>query len=397
MPVDAQINLNIKDSSDILGNSDVNNASATTKPVEPNPVTNNRGITEVSNAENDFITTFPGTPKPSLREPEIPAGQLIDQTLTLAPEVAKALNLNTQTTLGEFIIACTNKMTDTIGKIASDGKLKEAGVTQGKFDSEMMECLVMLLTMDSKSKLIQTLQNTLQAKINDRKAANQDLIDKNTEVAEKNVEQVKKKEEAEAKRKAWGILGAIFSAIVAIFSAVITVLTCGAATPLAAGITTLAICGCAMTVAGSVCTIAGLATGNEKLQQIGMWLGLAGGAFSLVSGIGSIWGAVNHVNNLLRIMATVAGAVSGVTSSTGQIVNGFAQKELAEIEKELNNIKISLDKLQQQINLLSDMIDKVANSIRNFMKDLFKDEEEVSQMVQQMMKTALDIEQNVKC
>ena len=397
MPVDARINLNIKNSSDILGNSDVNNASAPTKPVEPNPVTNNRGITEVSNAENDFITTFSGTPKPSLREPEIPAGKLIEQTLTLSPEVAKMLNLSTQTTYWEFIIACTNKMTDAIGKIASDGKLKEAGVTQGKFDSEMMECLVMLLTMDSKSKLIQTLQNTLQAKINDRKAANQKLIDKNTEVAEKNVEQVKKKEEAEAKRKAWGILGAIFSAIVAVFSAVITVLTCGAATPLAAGITTLAICGCAMTVAGSACTIAGLATGNEKLQQIGMWLGLAGGAFSLTSGIGSIWGAANHVNNLLRIMATLAGAVSGVTSSTGQIVNGFAQKELAEIENELSNIKISRDKLQQQIDLLSDMIDKVANSIQNFMKDLFKDEEEVAQMVQQMMKTALDIEQNVKC
>ncbi len=393
MPVDAQINLNIKNSSDILGNSDVNNASAPTKPVEPNPVTNNRGITEVSNAENDFITTFPGTPKPSLREPEIPAGQLIDQTLTLAPEVAKALNLSTQTPLGEFIIACTNKMTDTIGKIASDGKLKEAGVTQGKFDSEMMECLVMLLTMDSKSKLIQTLQNTLQAKINDRKAANQELIDKNTEVAEKNVEQVKKKEEAEAKRKAWGILGAIFSAIVAVFSVILTVVTCGAATPVGVA----AICGCAMTVAGSACTIAGLATGNEKLQQIGMWLGLAGGVFSLASGIGSIFAVTNQASNLLKIMAAVAGAVSGVTSSTGQIVNGFAQKELAEIEKELNNIKISLDKLQQQINLLSDMIDKVANSIQNFMKDLFKDEEEVSQMVQQMMKTVLDIEQNVKC
>ena len=397
MPVNAQINLNIKNSSDILGNSDVNNASAPTKPVEPNPVTNNRGITEVSNAENDFITTFSGTPKPSLREPEIPAGQIIDQTLPLTPEVAKALNLSTQTTLGEFITACTNKMTDTIGKTALDATTRKAGGTSGKFDSEMMECLVMLLTMDSKSKLIQTLRNTLEAKIKDRKAANQKLIDKNTEVAEKNAESVKKKEEAEAKRKAWGILGAIFSAIVAIFSAVITVVTCGAATPLAAGITTLAICGCAMTVAGSACTIAGLATGNEKLQQIGMWLGLAGGVFSLASGIGSIFAVANQASNLLKIMAAVAGAVSGVTSSTGQIVNGFAQKELAEIEKELANAKISLDKLQQQIDLLSDMIDKVANSIQNFMKDLFQNEEKVAQMVQQMMKTALDIEQNVKC
>ena len=393
MPIDNTTNLNINNPSDILGNSNANNASATTKTVEPNPVINNKGITEVSNAENDFITTFSGTPKPSLRQPEIPVGGLIDQTLTLTPEVTKALNLSTQTTLGEFIIACTNKLTDSIGKIASDGKLKEAGVTQGKFDSEMMECLVMLLTMDSKSKLIRTLQNTLQTKIKDRAAANQKLIDKNVEVANKNADAIKQKAEAEARRKKWGILGAIFSAIAAVFTAVITVVTCGAATPVGVA----AICGCAMTCLGSVCTIAGLATGNETAQKIGMWLGLAGGVYSLASGIGSIWAAVNHASNLLKIMAAVSGAVSGITSSTGQIVNGFAQKELAEVEKELANVKISLDKLQQQIDLLSDMIDKVANSIQNFMKDLFQDEEEVAQMVQQMMKTALDIEQNVKC
>ena len=60
--------------------------------------------------------------------------------------------------------------------------------------------------MDSKSNMIQTLKNALQAKINDRKAANQKLIDKNTEVADKNAEAIKQQEEAEAKRKAWGIL-----------------------------------------------------------------------------------------------------------------------------------------------------------------------------------------------
>ncbi len=397
MPVDNTTNLNIKNPSDILGNSDVNNASATTKTVEPNPVNNTKGITDVSSTEDNFITTFSGTPKPSLREPEISVGQLVDQTLTLAPEVAKMLNLNTQTTVGEFVTSCVGKLTDNIGKSASDDKVREAGGAHGKFDSEMLDCLILLLTMGSKSNLIETLKNTLQAKIKDRSATNQKLIDKNTDVAEKNAEVVKQQEEAEAKQKVWGILGAALAIVAAIASCALTVATCGLGAPLAIAMTTLAIIGCTATCVGSSLTIAGLATGNEDLQKAGMWLGVAGGVLSLGSGIGSIWAATQHASNLLKILSIVSGAAAGVTSSTGQIVNGFAQEDLAETEKELANAKISLDKLQQQIDLLSDMIDKIANSIQNFMKDLFQDEEEVGQMISQMMKTALDIEQNVKC
>lgn len=397
MPIDNTTNLNISNTGDIFKNQDIDNASATTKTVEPNPVTNNKGITEVSNAENDFITTFSGTPKPSLRQPDIPLGQLTEQPLTLAPEAAKMLNLSAQPTLGEFITSCVGKLTGDIGKTAWDAATREAGGTQGKFDSEMLDCLILLLTMDSKSNLIQTLKDTLQAKIKDRAAANQKLIDKNVEVAEKNAEAIKKQEEAEARRKAWGILGAALSIVAAIVACAVTVATCGVGGPLAIAMTTLAVSGCAATCVGSGLTIAGLAAGNEALQKAGMWCGVAGGVLSLASGIGSIWAATNHVNNLLRIMATISGAVSGVTSSTGQIVNGFAQKELAEIEKELANVKMSLEKLNKQIEILSDMIDKIANSIQNFMKDLFQDEEEVAQMVQQMMNTNLSIEQNVKC
>ena len=396
MPVDNTTNLNISNPGDILKNQDVNDASAPTKPVTT-PVNNNKGITEVSNAENDFITTFSGTPKPSLREPEIPAGQLIDQALTLAPEVAKMLNLSAQSTLGEFVTACVGKLTDNIGKTALDAATREMGGTEGKFDSEILDCMILLLTMDSKSNLIQTFKDTLQAKINDRATTNQKLIDKNVEVADKNAEAVKKQEEAEARRKAWGIFGAVFSAIAAVFAAAVTVASCGTATPIAVAMTTLAIAGCTATVYGSAATIAGLATDNEKLQQVGMWFGVAGGVLSLASGIGSIWAATNHVNNLLRITATVSGAVSGVTSSTGQIVDGINQKDLAETEKELANLKIARDKLDQQIELLSDMIDKISKGIQNFVKDLLQDEEEVAQMVQQMMKTSLDIGQNVKC
>lgn len=398
MPVDNTTNLNINNSSDILGNRDIDKASATTKPVELHPVTNNKGITDVSsNTENDFITTFSGTPKTSLRQPDVSLGQLAEQTLTLAPEAAKMLNLSTQPILGEFITSCVGKLTGDIGKTALDAATLKAGDTLGKFDSEMLDCLILLLTMDSKSNLIQTLKDTLQAKINDRTANNQKQIDKNVEVAEKNAEAIKKQEEAEARRKAWGILGAALSIVAAIVACAFTVATCGVGSSLAIAMTTLAISGCAATCVGSGLTIAGLAAGNEALQKAGMWCGVAGGVLSLASGIGSIWAAANHVNNLLRIMATISGAVSGVTSSSGQIVDGINQMDLAKTEKELANLKIDLKKLDKEIEVLSDMIDKVANAIQNFMKDLFQDEEEVARMVQQMMKTSLDIGSNVKC
>ena len=399
MPIDNTTNLNISNPSDILGNQDVDRASASTKTVELNPVNNSRGITEVS-ATDDFITTFSGTPKPSLRQPEIPLGQLIDQTVTLAPEVAKMLNLSTQPTLGEFITSCTGKLTDDIGKIALDDKVREAGGDPGKFDSEMMDCMIALLTMDSKSKLIQTLRETLQAKINDRKATNQKMINKNVEIANKNAEAIKQQEEAQAKAKLWGILGAVFSAIVAVVSAALTVATFGVGTGAAIAVTTLAIAGCGCTCVGSACTIAGLAMGGEdgeKMQKVGMGFGIAGAVFSLASGIGSIWVAAEHAANVLKVINIVTSLVSGVTSSVGQIINGIAQEDLAETEKELATMKIDLAKLDNQIELLSGMIDKIAKGIQDFMKDLFQDEEEVSQMIRQMMQTSLDIGQNVKC
>ena len=71
--------------------------------------------------------------------------------------------------------------------------------------------------------------------------------------------------------------------------------------------------------------------------------------------------------------------------------------DLAEQQKKLEDLKIDMTKLDQEIKLLSDMIDKIANFIQEFMKDLFHDEEEVASMIQQMMNAALGIEQNVKC
>ena len=400
MAVNNTTNLNVKNSGDIPGNQDVDNASAPTKTAGPNPVNNSKGIAEVSNAEDDFITTFPDAPKPSLREPEVPARQLAEQPMTLTSEVAKMLNLSTQTTLGEFITVCTNKLNDTIGKMALNDKIREAGGNPEKFDSEILDCMVLLITADSKSKLIETLKKTLQSKLNERNAANQKLIEKNVEVGEKNAQAIKEKEAAEAKAKLWGIFGAIFSAVAAVFACAVTVATCGVGTGAAIAVTTLAIAGCGCTCVGSACTIAGLAMGGEdgeKMQKVGMGFGIAGAVFSLAGGLGSFKVIAGNANTLLKIMSSIASLVSGVTSSTGQITQGVAQKHLAETEKELSDMKISLEKLNNQIDILSTLIDRIANSIQDFMKDLFQDEQEVSQMVQKMMQTALGIEQNVKC
>lgn len=389
MSVDNTTNLNISNTGDIFKNQDINDTSAPTK-TEPNPVNNNTGITEISDTENDFITTFSGTPKPSLREPDTPLAQFADKPITVSPEMAEILGIESkEITLSEFLTLCSDKIKGEIGNL-----LRGGGGKSSKLDSEILDCMVLLITMDSKSKLIQTLRDTLQAKIKDRAAKNQQYLDKTAEADKKNAEEIKKAKEAEARQKRWGIIGAVFSAIAAAVSCFVTVATFGAAAPVAA----LAIAGCVATCAGSICTSIGLATGNEDWQKAGMWLGIAGAVLSLASGVGSIFTkAVEKAPELLKTLSIIANFTSGVTNSTNQIVNGVIQLDLAESQKELANIKIELDKLNKQIELLSDMIDKIANSIQNFMKDLFQDEEEVAQMVQQMMNTNLSIEQNVKC
>ena len=400
MSVDNTTNLNISNAGDIFKNQDVNNTSSPTK-IKLSPVNNNAGITEMSTIEEDSTTTFSDAPKPELRQPEISLEQIGEKTITVTPEMAETLDIESKTmTISEFIAACTEKIKGNIGKSELGKALVNGDGTSTKFDSETMECLILLLTMDSKSNLIQTLRNTLQAKIKDRAAKNQEYIDKTAEQDQKNAEQIQKAKEAKKRKKKWGIFGAIMSAIIAIVSAVVTVATLGIAAPAAI----VAVAACVVTCVGSALSIAGIATDNKDLQKAGMWVGIAGAVLSLGAGITGFFSKIPEMASKLAKLATVMKCVatafntmSGVSQSIFKIIDGINQMDLAEQQKKLEDLKISMTKLDQEIKLLSDMIDKIANFIQDFMKDLFHDEEEVASMIQQMMNAALGIEQNVKC
>ena len=397
MSVDNTTNLNISNAGDIFKNQDVNNTSSPTK-IKLSPVNNNAGITEMSTIEEDSTTTFSDAPKPELRQPEISLEQIGEKTITVTPEMAETLNIESKTmTISEFIAACTEKIKGNIGKSELGEALVNGDGTSTKFDNETMECLILLLTMDSKSNLIQTLRNTLQAKIKDRAAKNQEYIDKTAEQDQKNAEQIQKAKEAEERRKKWGIFGAIMSAVLAIVSAVVTVATLGIAAPAAI----VAVAACAVTCVGSSLSIAGIVTDNKDLQTAGMWVGVAGAVLSLGAGITGVFSKVaemaSKLATVMKFVATALNTVSGVSQSIFKIIDGINQMDLAEQQKKLEDLKIDMTKLDQEIKLLSDMIDKIANFIQEFMKDLFHDEEEVASMIQQMMNAALGIEQNVKC
>ena len=397
MSVDNTTNLNISNAGDIFKNQDVNNTSSPTK-IKLSPVNNNAGITEMSTIEEDSTTTFSDAPKPELRQPEISLEQIGEKTITVTPEMAETLNIESKTmTISEFIAACTEKIKGNIGKSELGKALVNGDGTSTKFDNETMECLILLLTMDSKSNLIQTLRNTLQAKIKDRAAKNQEYIDKTAEQDQKNAEQIQKAKEAEERRKKWGIFGAIMSAVLAIVSAVVTVATLGIAAPAAI----VAVAACAVTCVGSSLSIAGIVTDNKGLQTAGMWAGVAGAVLSLGAGITGVFSKVaemaSKLATVMKFVATALNTVSGVSQSIFKIIDGINQMDLAEQQKKLEDLKIDMTKLDQEIKLLSDMIDKIANFIQEFMKDLFHDEEEVASMIQQMMNAALGIEQNVKC
>ena len=385
MSIDLRTNIN---AGKVFGNPEVNNANSL--ELSAIPIRHNRGITNISDVEGNKM--FSPTAKPTLSKPEITVEELAVKTLDLTfhPEISKNLNIGSQPTLSEFMSAYVNKVKNNIGQLTGDEKVKQSDA----LDSETLNCLLQLFTLGSKSKLIETLKTTLNAKVNARAAENQSYIDKNVDVQKARAEKQQEQAKVQASQKRWGIVGASISIIAAIASTVLTVATFGAAAPLAI----LAYAACAATVVGCTCTIGSLVTGNETLSKVGKWFGIAGAVLSLVGGIGNYFGkAIEKAPDVLQFASVIAGCASGVTSGGSQIINGLNQKDLAKLEKELAETKIGLEKLDQEISLLSDFIQRVSDYIRQFMKDIFQNEEKAAEMLRQMFNAAFGIGQNIKC
>jgi hypothetical protein len=390
MTVDLTTNINIRKSLEKL---ESNNISSSTN-FTAKPIRNNSGITNISDIDKNLKAFF-STTKPILQAPRISLEDIASQEVNIPSTMQAMLNLETaQPKLPEFISACIDKIKNDIKNLPVDKKSKQTGWTIPQVDNDNLSFLCILLTIGSKSQLVNILKQTLHANIKTREAENQSYIDKNTEVQKISTDKQNKQAKIKANQKRWGIVGSALSIIASIASTVLTVATFGATAPLAI----LAYSACAATVVGCTCTISGLATGNETLSKLGQWFGIAGSVLSLVGGIANFFGkAIETASNVLQFTSVIAGCASGITNSGSQIINSCHQRDLAKLEKELSQMKISLEKIDQKIKLLSNFIEVISNGIKQAMKDVFKNEEESARMIQQMFDTALSIEKNVKC
>ncbi len=415
--------------------------------------------------------------KDKLKKPDVELSQLTELNIEIPKELAEKLglagtnNTNGKTTvnIGEFTQAALKET------------LKENDNTfgLGNLNSETIDLLCLLLCQDSKSKIIETLKETLKSKVAERANLSNEYQEKTVDMLNEQVEALKAAKAA----KRMSIFSAIANAILSVFitaaSVAFTVATCGAgaaAIAVAAIAVTASIASTAASVASAGCTIASLATDDpekkEKLDKATLGLGIASAVFGLIgSGVeiagsiafsaakiganaamtaakaagttiskasakaigkaaaeaaegiikkagkevaeemlekivkntakGAIREAseeiskeamesiaeattkavtrkllrgdlVKHLDNISTIITIGSSLIQGATN----IASGALNIESAKTQRSLDNIKIEMAKLDQEIETLIAFIDSLTNDVQKFMEDFLKNEQE---------------------
>lgn len=323
---------------------------------------------------------------PTLKAPTTSLVDISSTPLKLPEEVAQQVGISSNTTFYEFTKACLSK----IQALNNTSSTPSSNLLEG----EDFEYLCTLLTLQSKSKLIDVLKETLTEKIKSRNDLQTKFIQDQTEATSKQVKAEKERLEAERKAKSRGIFGAIFGAIASIFAAVVTVCTFGAATPLAIAVTTMAISSAVLCTTASALTIAALCT---KDPQIAAKLSLAA---SIIGGVGAVVGVVSAVcsfklspediakfTNLLKTISTGLQCTSAIVSGTFSILQGADQIELAKLEKKIGEYQINIVKMDKEIQTLSKFIDMIVKSVEEFIKDMLLIEEQGQQVMEEVQDT----------
>ncbi|HCI56636.1 MAG TPA: hypothetical protein DEW74_00760 [Opitutae bacterium] len=323
---------------------------------------------------------------PTLKAPTTSLVDISSTPLKLSEEVAQQVGISSNTTFYEFTKACLSK----IQALNNTSSTPSSNLLEG----EDFEYLCTLLTLQSKSKLIEVLKETLTEKIKSRNNLQQKFIQDQAEATSKQVQAEKERLEAERKAKALGIFGAIFSAIVSIFAAIVTVVTFGAATPLAVAVTTMAISSAVLCTTASALTIAALCTKDPKLAA------KLSVAASIIGCVGAVVGVVSSVcsfklnpqdiaqfSNLLKMISTGLQCTNAVVSGTFSIMQGVDQMKLAELEKKIGEYQVNMLKMDKEIESLSKFIDMIAKSVEEFIKDMLLIEEQGQQIMEEVQDT----------
>ncbi len=338
----------------------------------------------------------------------------------------------TQLTYPEFVTKCFEKLVqNNFIKISKSNETNSTSETTKtpentsekktvdmlKMSSEVLSFFCLLITQDSKSKLIDTLKQTLNTKIKDREAVSNEFLKE----TEKQIAEQIKAAKAQSRSKILGIFKAIGSAIGAIVgvvvSAALTVFTAGGSTPLMVA----ACAGCGLAFAGAICTcvssglsIASVYTDDSelkaKLNKINMGFGIAGAvlgiAGALCSGGASIAKifssapqiAANISKSVVKAVKTIGTLTQAATTAVQgglQITEGAFNVNLAKINERLAESKIQLEKLDSEIEKLSSFIDMLSSTLQTFIQNMLECEEKAAAMLNESSNTQLSLAANI--
>jgi len=382
--------------------------------LDDNPET----VNFILNSANDLFKNN------KLTNPTYKLADLGNINIPIDKEAAKCLGIGKgKLSLPQFIDACINKLVGSGVIQGKTGTKKTESITSivtsnnkidlSKLSAESLALLCLLTTQNSKSKLIETLKNALQSKINERQNTNNELIAAKNKSAAEITESIK----AQKKSKIRGIFKAIFSAITAVIgtivSAVITVATAGGATPLVVA----AYAGLGLAIAGAICscvgsglTIASLCTDDSKLQErlgkanlafgiSSAILGLGSALCSGVSTIGSFFTkapaiAKNISQSVIKAVRTGGELIKATTTAAEgslQIADGVENTKLAKNLIKIAETKIKIEELDAEIKVLANSIKSIQNFLEMFIKNMLEAEEKSASTINDASNTMLTI------
>lgn len=361
---------------------------------------------------------------PVLAAPQMSTSDLTTLTVNLDLSVAANLGIGKAVSFPEFVNTCLDGLEAVLKKGGDSGKgvgevaqaLKELNL-----DGDGVEFLCLLLTQNSKAKLVDTLKNALTAKTNDRKAVSDKYIAKENEVAQKNVDNSIAAAEQKRKRKGLGIfkaiLGIITAVVTTVVSVAISVASFGAATPVGGCLIAAAVVGAAAMVASSSMELA--VACNDKLannpvfKKAMMGLSISGAILGLASSIGGMAAgalkaakaatgaagaattaasaAQSTVPTLVKGLSTVITAANMATQGAVSIYEGVSNLELAKKQRELAELNIQLQQLDKEIEMLTKFIESVEQDVQAFITNILQDMEKASALLNQVMSAELQI------
>jgi hypothetical protein len=321
-----------------------------------------------------------------------------DVCVLLGIDVPEGTEEKVMVSYGDFVSKCFDKMSSAF---------KEGEIDLDKLDGNDIEMLCLLLCQSSKDKLVGVLKNALAAKIDDRNALNQDLINEKEKITAEQVKAAKAAKKSKTRSIFKKIFSFIASAVAIVASAVAAVATAGAG-----GALFVAACvGLGLSIASATCTavtsslsIASMYTSNEKVKArldkanmaIGIVGAIAGIAASVCSGV-AVFKAGKALSDVAKIVQTLSEISDGLVQAAEgslEVADGIENMKLADTRRNIANININLTKINQGIETLTQAIDSIKNSTQEMIQNILESESSAAKALEEQTSSLLSLVAN---